>query len=162
MAIASGAIILAADILTGLAGVGIVATPITTGSSGTVTSGTTEVMDAVLGVYTFTAVAGTRYRMTLTGRGVAGSVANDRYSVALRYTTDGTTPTNASTLIEHITTYIQVVTGGNGVYHIPHIVTFIPGAGTIKVMSSWIRTTGTGVGTPAGQCSLWAEAVGFV
>jgi hypothetical protein len=141
---------------------GIVVAPLTTVSSGTPTSGTTEVMDAVLGVYTFRALAGIRYRMILSGRGVASTVASDRYSVSLRYTTDGTTPTNTSTLIEHVTTFIQIVTGGNGIYHIPHIVTFIPGAAVVNVMSGWIKTTGTGVGTPAGTCSLWAEAIGNV
>lgn len=141
---------------------GIPAAPITTSSNGTATSGTTETVDAVLGTYTFTAVAGVRYRVTLSGRGINQTAANDRFSLKLRYTTNGATPTSASTLLEHDSAIVNGVSGSNGVQTVLHVVQFVPGAATVKVVSSWQRLAGTGTATPTGVCSLWAEAIGTV
>src|SRR6185503_6906729 len=58
---------------------GIVAVPITTSSNGTTTSGTTSTKDAVLGDYTFDALAGVRYKVSLLGRGISGTVVADRF-----------------------------------------------------------------------------------
>jgi hypothetical protein len=76
---------------------GIMADPITNAGAGTPTSSTTEVRDAVLGDYVFTAVAGRRYQVVLTG-GMSSSVANDVYEVNVR-DGGGSTPTSGSTLV---------------------------------------------------------------
>src|SRR6266704_5920184 len=98
----AGDIIDAADVNT-IVGtqLGIVAAPVTTVSNGTVTSGTTETRDAVLGNFVFTvaaAQAATRYRITLSGRGLSATQASERYTINFR---DGgaSTPTATSTLV---------------------------------------------------------------
>ena len=136
--------------------------PAATGTNGTATSGTTETRDAVLGNYQGTAVAGVRYRVTLAGRGLNCTVAADRFSVGLRYTVGGATPTAASTLIGHTSTWVPSVSGGNGVVTLRHAPTFIPGAGLITVAAFWLRLNGTGIATPVGQCELYAEGIGYV
>lgn len=136
--------------------------PTSTGSNGTATSGTTETRDAVLGNYQFTAVAGVRYWATISGRGLNCTVVGDRFSVGLRYTVGGATPTSASTLIGHTSTWVPSVSGGNGVVTLHHSASFIPGAGLITISSFWTRINGTGIATPVGACEMYVEGVGFV
>lgn len=136
--------------------------PLATGANGSPTVGTTETIDDILGMYTFTAVAGVRYRVTLSGRGLNQSAAGDRFSLRLRYTTDGSTPTAASALLEHDTTVANAAASSPGTQSVVHVVQFVPGAATVKVVASWTRLQGTGTATPVGQCSLWAEAIGTV
>lgn len=145
-----------------VAGIGIPAAPTTTASNGTATSGTTEIMDAVLGVHQFNALANVRYRMTFGGRGLSGTVVSDRFAYNMRYTVGGATPTAASTAVHHSGTTVIPVAGGNGVVTNFLSSTFIPGAGLITVGVFWARLAGTGVGTPTGIAELYAEAIGYV
>lgn len=141
---------------------GTPAAPISTGSNGIVTAGTTETPDTNLGILTFTALAGVRYKVSLGGRALSMTVANDRFNVKLRYTTNGVNPTIADTLLERDSTIVNGTTGGTGGISVMHVVQFMPGAGTIKIISTWQRSSGTGVATPIGLCSMWAEAIGTV
>lgn len=148
--------------VTSVAGLGIPGAAVTTGTNGTATSGTTETYDAVLATYVFTAIAGVRYRVTLAGRGGNCTVAADRFSLGLRYTVGGGTPTSANTLVGHTATSVPSVAGGNGVVTVNHSATFVPGAGLITVGSFWTRLNGTGILTPVGLCEMYAEAIGYV
>lgn len=141
---------------------GIPVAPTTTASNGTATSGTTETRDAVLGNYQFTAVAGVRYLVTLSGRGLNCSVVADRFACGLRYTVGGATPTSASTLIGHASTWVPSVSGGNGVVSVLHNATFIPGAGVITISAFFTRLNGTGIATPVGIVELYAQGIGIV
>jgi hypothetical protein len=141
---------------------GIPVTPTVTGTNGTATSGTTETRDAVLGNYQFTAVAGVRYWATISGRGLNCTVVADRFACGLRYTVGGATPTSASTLIGHASTWVPSVSGGNGVVTLYHGATFIPGAGVITISSFWTRLNGTGIATPVGQCEMYVQGIGYV
>lgn len=143
-----------------VARIGIVAAPLTTSSNGTPTSGTTETLDAVLGIYSFTALAGVRYRATLSGREMNGSVANDQYSFNLRYAVGGA-PTSASTLIAGAS-HLCAVTLSAGREAVPISGTFMPGAGAIQVGVFTVRRSGTGVCTPTGACELYVESIGNI
>jgi len=152
----AGQTIYAANINT----IGLVGSVVSTGSNGTVTSGTTETVDAVLGTLTFTALASRTYRINLHGRGLSGSVTADRFSVKFRYTIDGSTPTASSTLADHDHAYlIGAVTGTNGVSTFSYQALIVPGAATVKVVVTTTRTVGTGTATPVGACQFWAEAI---
>ena len=135
--------------------IGLVGSIISTNTNGTVTSSTTETVDAVLGTLTFTALAARTYRVNLIGRGINGSVVGDRFSVKFRYTVDGSTPTAASTLIDHDTTSVTAAS----VFSFVHQALFVPGAATVKVVVSFQRLSGTGTATPSGQCQFFAEAL---
>ncbi|SRR6266581_2590704 len=159
----AGDIIDAADVNT-IVGtqLGIVASPVTSVSNGTVTSGTTETRDAVLGNYVFTvaaAQASTRYRVVLAGRGLNGTVAGDRYTINFR---DGgaSTPTATSTLVGvNFNVYIPA-TGSTGVQANFMGSTFVPGAGTHTIGVFVVRSLGTGTATPNGACEFYVEALG--
>jgi hypothetical protein len=144
---------------------GTAAAPVTTSTNGTATSAATETIDAVLGSLTFTAQPGRRYRVQLWGRALSMTVANDRFSLKMRYTTDGSTPTAASTQIGHDATIVNTITGTNGAIQLPLTLTFVPiaaggTAAVVTVRVSWTRVNGTGVATPVGTCEFWVEAVG--
>jgi len=137
---------------------GIPVMPTTTASNGTDTSGTTEVRDAVLGNYVFTAAAGRKYRAWWTGA-TSANVANDRVSVRIR---DGgsSTPTTASTLIGE-TRHTITVSGGGGQTWIPPIaavLTLTTGTHTFSAFTQ--RVTGSGVITPTFTRQLYVEDVG--
>jgi len=151
----AGQTIYAANINT----IGLVGSIVSTGSNGTVTSGTTETVDAVLGTLTFTALAARTYRVNLIGRGLSASVSGDRFSVKFRYTTDGSTPTAASTLLDHDSTWYAPGVGSNFTSTVPHQAAFTPGAATVKVVVTVTRVNGTGTATPIGSCQFFAEAL---
>jgi hypothetical protein len=92
---------------------GIMAAPVSTGTNGTATGAdTTEVRDAVLGNYVFTAVAGRRYRVRMHGLLANAAVADCRFSCRIR---DGgaSTPTAASTLLAEGQTWVgETISGG--------------------------------------------------
>ncbi|MGH6656637.1 MAG: hypothetical protein ACRDVE_15715, partial [Actinocrinis sp.] len=71
-----------------------------TANSGAVS--TPEAIDGPLGTYQFTAVAGRRYRVVVTGL-IANGTAGDVYSIRVRDSGNNTTPTNTSTLIAEAT-----------------------------------------------------------
>jgi len=142
--------------------VNLPAAPLTNASNGTTTSGTTETRDAVLGNYVFTGVAGVRYRVWLLGGGHQPTVSGDRFSVRVRYTTNGATPTSSDTMAGADTTFITVGTSGNQNFVVPHITTFVPGAGTITLSVFYVRIVGTGTVTPTGNRQLYAEEIGTV
>ena len=154
--IASAGQVITASALNSL---GLVGSIVSTGTNGTVTSGTTETVDAVLGTLTFTSLATRTYRVSLLGRGLSGSVAGDRFSVKFRYTIDGSAPTAASTLLDHDSTVYVPGVGGNFSGTFPHQAVFTPGAATVKVVVTTTRVNGTGVGTPIGSCQFFAEAL---
>lgn len=145
----------------------LMATPVTTSSNGTITSGTTDTIDAVLGPATFIALPGVRYKTTFVGRAGSMSVATDRFFLSYHYTTDGTSPTNADPTFGAGLRYVlgQAATIGAGVCYIG---TFIPvpaGGGLsaeVNVSTSWQRSLGTGTLTPTGDCELFVEAMGLI
>lgn len=138
-------------------GYGIMTLPTTTSSDGTATSGTTDTRDAVLGNYTFTAVANRRYRVTCTGT-LNGSVAADRFTLQIR---DGgaSTPTGASSSIAAIAKYMPA-TASNGRDNFIISNTFTPSAGTRTLSLFVSRFNGTGIGTPVGTRELYVEDIG--
>jgi hypothetical protein len=142
---------------------GIMAAPTTTTSDGTATSAGTETRDAVLGNYAFTAVAGHRYRVWLTGRAIQGAVANDRYAVRIR-NGGGSTPTTASTQVAECDVITYII-GGNGLASFICVGTFIPGAGTVTLGVFTLKAIGTGPGTPktiGTVTEFYAEDLGAV
>jgi hypothetical protein len=139
-------------------GRGLMGAPTSTSTDGTGTSSTTDTRDAILGNYTFTAIANRRYRVTLSGMSLNGSVANDRFNYNIR---DGgaSTPTGASGSVAagSVITYI-VGTNGRATTHIS--ATFTPSAGTRTLSLFVARAAGTGVGTPVGSRELYVEDIG--
>jgi hypothetical protein len=139
--------------------------PIGTSSAGTVTSSTTETVDAVLGTISFTAVPGVRYKASYYGRAGSLSVANDRFALRYRYTLDGTTPTASSTQLGADYRYIVSAAAiGNACTHIATAI-FVAAGGTpvtVKINTTWQRVSGTGTCTPTGICELLIEAIGTV
>jgi len=126
-------------------------TPTATGSNGTATSGTTEIRDAVLGNYAFTAVAGVRYRVLIDGLLSNGSVVGDTFQVNIR--NGGTsTPTAASPLVASARAFIPAV-DGLGQALIPLAKTFAPGAGLVTLSLFAVRLAGTGVFTPTSSAA---------
>src|SRR5665647_576847 len=120
----------------------IMGTPTTAAAPGTATSGTIETRDAVLGNYTFTAVAGRRYQAVVNGMLGSGSVANDLFVIKVR-NGGASTPTAASTAVASLR-YPVFATGGVGQMGIPLSGTFVPGAGTVTLGIFAIRLAGTG------------------
>lgn len=138
-------------------GYGLMATPASTSTDGTATSGTTDTRDAVLGNYTFTAVANRRYRVTCTGT-LNGSVAGDRFTLQVR---DGgaSTPTSGSTSLGSTPKYMPS-TASNGRDGFYLSTTFTPSAGTRTLSLFVSRFNGTGIGTPVGFRELYVEDIG--
>jgi hypothetical protein len=90
----------------------VLGTPKTSNVSSTASSGTTEVRDAILGDYVFTAVSGHWYEIVYTGALANMDAANSRMATRVR---DGgvSTPTTGSTLVGETTNYC-VETGTAG------------------------------------------------
>lgn len=142
---------------------GIMAAPTTTTSNGTPSSGTTETRDAVLGNYSFTAVAGRRYRAMCTNRAMNTDTANDRYAFRIR-NGGASTPTAASTAVAEAQ-HVVTITAGSGRLSVPVIGTFVPGAGTVTLGMFTVRIAGSGICTPVTQSvatELYAEDIGGV
>lgn len=134
--------------------------PTTTSADGTITVGTTDTMDLILGTYTFTATAGRRYRAMLTGMVIGATVVSDRYTCNIR-NGGASTPTTASTSVA-LVTHVIVVAGTGGREGVVLSGTFVPGAGTQTLAVFVARSIGTGVATPAGTRELYVEDIGDV
>jgi hypothetical protein len=136
----------------------IMADPVATGGTGTATTGTTETRDDILGVYTYSAAAGRRYRATLSGLLLSGGVVNDLAIVTIR---DGgvSTPTAASTLIANSQWKCQLA-GGGGQTSCFVSATFTPAAGTRTLAVFTKLSVGTGPITPLGLRELYVEDIG--
>ena len=135
---------------------GVPVVPVTTASAGTVTVGTTETRDAILGNYVFTGVAGHRYRAHLAGRQISGTVTGDRFAVRIR-NGGASTPTSASTLVADDAFVVQSASNACDVSK-----TFVPGAGTQTLSVFAVRLSGTGTVQLVGGCELYVEHVGDV
>lgn len=134
------------------------AEPTATAATGTASTGTTEVRDAVLGNYQFVAVAGRRYQMFYNGLILSSDTAADIYQLRIR-NGGGSTPSAASTLIATSQWKAQAA-GGPGQESVPVSMTFVPGAGTVTLGAFIVRTAGAGIGTPVGTRELFAVDVG--
>lgn len=150
----------------------LMAVPISTGTNGTATSGTTDTIDTVLGNYQFTAIAGRRYRVVMTGLMGNGSVASDTYAIRVRDSGSASTPTTSSTAVID-TAWEPMSTGSTGRQLIPMEDTFIASSGGTHTLAFFAqRSSGTGVFTPVSPVSfggtvtgvrkLWVEDCGTV
>lgn len=142
---------------------GIMAIPITSSSNGTATAAnTTEVRDAVLGSYVFTAVAGHRYRVHYHGAMGNSDTVNCRMITRIR---DGgsSTPTTASTLIAEVSTYLtETGTGSAGRASFDVMHTFTATAGT-HTLSAFTQSPDSAVMTPVSTTAgreLYVEDIG--
>jgi hypothetical protein len=145
-----------------VAGLGIPVAPVSTSSNGTTTSGTTDTLDSVLGTYTFTAIAGVRYRAMYVGGEMNTSVAGDKYNQNIR-NGGASTPTSASPSIAASSRYVAAtLSAGRTGLHV--MGTFVPGAGLVTLGLFTARSAGTGVGTPTATSlrELFVEAIGYV
>lgn len=133
-------------------------TPTTTAATGTPSVSTAETRDAVLGDYTFTAVAGRRYRALVDGLVLSASVAGDQVSARVR-NGGGSTPTAASTLVASSKIVLPAV-GGVGQSSLSVASTFVPGAEVVTLSLFVVRLSGTGVETPIGARELYAVDLG--
>lgn len=124
---------------------GLMATPVATSSAGTTTSGTTDTRDAAMGNYVFTAVASRRYRVSVLGLRIGGTVSGDTFNIRVR---DGgaSTPTAASLQIAQSSKRVPV-NGGAGEETVLVSQTFTATAGTHTLSVFVQRTAGTGTGT---------------
>lgn len=114
--------------------------------AGTPSVGTTETRDALLGSYTFTALAGRRYQVVMSGLHSNGSVVGDYFYFNIR-NGGASTPTAASALIasSQAGTLVAATAGRMAV---PLSGTFNPGAGVQTLSMFTVRVGGTGVCTP--------------
>jgi hypothetical protein len=150
---------------------GIIVTPNQTLLASPGTSSTTETKDTSLGDYTFTAVAGRRYRVTLSSAIMSGTVAGDWFAIRIR---DGgaSSPTSASTFIGGMTFHPKVsnttASRENGTMSCT-INTLSAGTHTLGVFMQ--RTGGTGTmqldspnsdGVGSGYRELYVEDIGNV
>lgn len=126
----------------------VIATPQSTSSAGTMTSGTTETFDAVLGYYQCTLIAGRRYLAIMNGLLCGASVANDLYTLRIRNSGTSSNPTTSSTIVAAAQWYC-VATGGPGEVTTAIAGSFVaPATGTNTFGFSALRAVGTGVYTP--------------
>jgi len=136
----AGSLIPIAQIPPGLPGA-TMGTPTASAAQGTSTTSTTEVRDAVLGNYTFTAVAGRRYRAIVDGLTMYSTVAADVAVMKIR-NGGASTPTTASTVVA--TAYSTALSPASYMgYALSN--TFAPGAGVVTLSLFYLRAVGTGV-----------------
>jgi len=133
-------------------------TPTATGTNGTATSSTTDTRDAVLGNYTFTALAARRYRVILDGARANTTVSGDQVVFNIR-NGGASTPTAASPGVI-ASRILLAVTGGPGQISLPMSGSFVPGAGTVTLSLFVQRGSGTGVELAAGSRELYAIDLG--
>lgn len=140
--------------------VGTVAAPLNTTASGTPTSGTTEVFDAILGYYQVTLINGHTYRASVNGLQGSGTVAGDLYNIFIRDSGNSSNPTSASTQIAHSRWYCPAVAGA-GQSSIVLAMSFVAaGSGVHTFGVSAARVSGTGVFTPVNTRELLIEDLG--
>lgn len=147
----------------------LMAVPTTTTSNSTTTSGTTDTIDAVLGNYQFTAIAGRRYRVIAANQFGNGSVAGDVFAVRVRNSGSASTPTTSSTAVIDTGWVTAPTTGSSGRTAIPMEDTFIAASSGTQTLALFMqRVSGTGLFnavTPAattGARKLWVEDCGTV
>jgi hypothetical protein len=132
--------------------------PTTTSASGSATAVlNTEVLDAVLGTYVFTAVAGRRYRYILSGAKMSGT--SGTLAEFMIRDGGGSTPTSGSTLLGQAAAYIPA-TGGAGQITCYVSGTFTPSAGTRTLGVFTVSRAGTAAVTPVGTRELYVEDIG--
>lgn len=149
-------------------GSSIMAAPISTTANGTASSGTTDTIDTVLGNYQFAAIAGRRYRVTLTGL-IGNATLLDIYALRVRDSGSTATPTTSSTAVIDQAWENIAASGSSGRANIPMQDTFIAsstGTHTLAFFSQ--RVSGSGAFTPlapagnsgTGARKLWVEDAG--
>lgn len=118
----------------------------TSAATGTITSSTTETRDAILGNYTFTALAGHSYRAVLENSCGVGSVIDDQFGIRIR-NGGASTPTAASPMIGNTRIWVGVASKA-----LPCFVSgkFTPGAGVQTLSVFYVRLAGTGTMTAWG------------
>lgn len=129
-------------------------TPTSTGSAGSSSAGT-DTRNTVLGNYTFTAVAGRRYRAVIDGLAASSNVAGDILVIRVR-NGGGSTPTTGS---PQVAGSVMIAAAGAAAVNLPVAGTFAPGAGTVTLGMFTQRIGGTGTVTPSG-CELYAVDMG--
>jgi hypothetical protein len=151
-------------------GQGIVAAPISSASLGTATSGTTDTIDSVLGNYVFTAIAGRRYKVIMTGLFGNATAVPGSWACRIRDSGSGSTPTTASAaVVDTMWNSIGTTAGGAGRMEIHMEDTFVAsGSGTHTLAFFAQAVSGTNVFTPTsaannngtGSRKLWVEDIG--
>jgi hypothetical protein len=149
----------------------LAAIPITSGATGTVTSGTTDTIDSVLGNYVCNLVSGRRYRVVLSGLFGNGSVAGDVFACRVRDSGSASTPTTASTAVVD-TVWVNTAVGTNGRSAVVMEDTFISGSTGAHTLAFFAQRLGAGTGTftpvtasntgGTGVRKLWVEDCGTV
>jgi hypothetical protein len=153
-----------AYLLAQLAGLVIPVTvaPASTSASGTASSGTTEVFDAVLGYYSCNLISGRRYLAIMNGLGVSGTVAADLYEMQIRNSGTSSNPTTSSTSVASGRYYVSAA-GGGGAQSMALAGSFIAPANGLNTFGMSItRIGGSGVGTPVLQRELYVMYLGVV
>lgn len=134
--------------------------PLTTGSNGTATSGTTETFDAVLSYLAMTLVLGHWYRVVLDGAIGNGSVLADVFTIQIRNSQSASNPTSASTMVAQTEYYVAgaASAGRDGYFVAAPFQCTVAGSNTFGVSAT--RVAGTGVFTPLGTRSLHVTDMG--
>lgn len=149
---------------------GIMAAPISTGTNGTPSSGSSDTIDTVLGNYVFTATAGRRYRVVMNNLVANGNIASDIYALRVRDSGSISTPTASSpAVIDSVWTVTTANISGRTPLTLED--TFLcttSGPHTLAFFSQ--RVSGTGGFTPlspagnsgTGMRKIWVEDAGNV
>lgn len=119
--------------------------PTTSNSTGTITSGTTETRDAVLGDFAFTVptVAATwRFEAIVTNVKLNFTTADDLFAITIR-DGGGSSPTSASTLVAELNV-MQHLSGGTGQMSWTCSGSWVPGAGVHTLSMFLVRRNGAG------------------
>lgn len=126
---------------------GIMAVPLSTAANGTPTASTTDTLDTIMGTYTFTAVAGRRYRVVLENLICNGSVSADVFAIRVRNGGAGT-PTTASPAVLD-SGWTCVVIGSAGRVTLTLEDTFLASSSGMATLACFYqRASGTGILTP--------------
>lgn len=134
--------------------------PISTSTNGTVSVGTTETFDAVLGYYAPTLINGHRYQVILNGLIGNASVLADVYTIQIRNSGNATNPTSGSTLIAQ-SEWEAPAAGSGGRQTIAVSMTFVASGSNVQTFGvSALRQSGTGVFTPLGTRELYVVDLG--
>ena len=135
----------------------VTATPQSTASTGTPSSGTTETFDIVLGYYQCQLIAGRRYQAQMNGLIGNAGVAGDEYMLQIRDSGSSSNPTASSTLVAQ-TQWSSQTAGAPGRIPIYLANSFIASStGTHTFGFSSTKIGGTGPFTPVSPASLVRE-----
>jgi hypothetical protein len=126
----------------------VIATPTSTNSTGSVTSGTTETFDTVLGYYQASLIAGRRYMAVMNGYVAGGTAAADLFDIRIRNSGSSSNPTTSSTIVAMTQFYVSA-TGGPGQVTVYIQASFLaPATGLNTFGVSAQRIVGSGTLTP--------------